>query len=274
MPYPNDTGSVLQGLLQSYRPQNRFTFGGGFGEDADEIHDRPPTQGELQSPFEREMTQRASMANAADEQKLAGLRHAQTQAGLQGYADPQQMFAAQRQAELQKQQMPLEIERERSRGNLAVATERGGQAAELARVKGEAQTEALQKLFGGGGVQPGGRVSVSGVGSVSAPKQEPAIAGSTLNQLARARKDLEASRGWFSSGDTAKKQQLDQLIAGAVANHPSTPTAKTYAQSIMSHPQTAKMPFEEIMAAAQRKGVVSAEDMAHLQELLMIIRGF
>lgn len=272
MPYPNDTSSVLQGLLQSYRPSAAPYRKIGLGGQVIDT----PSRAEMATPYEQEWRGLAEEADERDRSAVEAIRKSQAL----GFENPQQQMESQRKFEMQKFQLPLEQERERQRGALALAQEKGQQASALQEAKSQGQLEAISKFIGAGGMAPGGHMSISGVGSVTAPKQQPAVQATTLNQLSQARKDYETSRtglfGRKATGDPGKKQRLDQLIAGAVANHPSTPEDKAFAYELATDQDTAGIPVNQLADKIDASGdpTFNQDRLRQILELVSIYRGF
>lgn len=155
----------------------------------------------------------------------------------------------------EKLRQPAEIARINAAGGVAQQQEASRGAAGVAKINAGAsqgKLEALQSMLSGG-IQPGGSVSVSGVGSVRAPSAQ-APNSALMNEVTRMKFAAEQSLGrkWSWDGPTPEEKALTQSVKSAVYGDRSVPDdVKDAVLSVLADKSLASMSNDDIAASAE-----------------------
>lgn len=157
----------------------------------------------------------------------------------------------------------LEQQREQSRGALAVEqeTQRGG----------ESKARSLVDLYGM--LQPGGRVSIPGAGSISAPSERNI--NTLLNQLTMAKEGLAAARerdarmgGLGSSEGVAPAEaRFKQALGNVFSQVSDNSDLQEAAVQVALDPELSKLPFSQLLQQGITYEDGSTLDMTKLDEM-------
>jgi hypothetical protein len=212
---------------------------------------------------------------AAARQKVADIQDALAKAAMYERPEIAGPRREQQAFELRKEEAPARMAGEYGMRQAEEATRR---AMEVEQEKQRGRTTAYGALIGalGGGLKPGAHLSLSDVGSVTIPGEKRAIDPGVLNKLAAARQNLAKAQQqswWWQKGKEPEREQVRQLVAGAIANHPANEDVKWLARDILTDPTTKNM---DVDSAIEAKGQtqLTDEEHSHLSELLQIYRGY
>ena len=263
-PDPSLTLDVLQSRRQ-HELEQRMSRALEFGNE----HEASG----LKFALEALQGQMAESPLVAQRAQTEAVQKARQQAALAGFGSPQEEAAyGRRQKEFELQQ-PERLAGVEQTGALSRQQEASRGALAVARDKAAAQQEALSSFLQGGQVQPGGRVSISGVGSVSAPRQG-SIAPVLLRDVMAARNVYQQIGGrdtGYLGGPTPQKVALDQAIASAFSAHPASADIKSTVVDIMSDPSLKNLSTQAIVDSNLFD--LDPDEINDLSDLLEIMRG-
>ena len=227
-------------------------------------------------PYQATQTNRLGVLNrdiaadpftgTAEQGRVTALQDLLRGTQLQGFDSPQAAAQYGRAQEARKVGMPLDVARLTGELDIEQEKERQRGTLDVARSYQDAQQQQIEALRGGGGLEPGGRVSTSRSGfSITTPTEQqlsPAIA----NQLDRARQQAAQS--------SRNQPMLDQQIASTFMAHPASDDVKMTVRAIVADPRARSMSTQQILERLASLGNdVSPQDQVHISELLDIVRG-
>lgn len=199
--------------------------------------------------------------------------------------------------EQQKINAPIEQQRIASRGDIQKEEIASKGRENVAQINSDADYNALQKLLslqGGNGLAPGARVSVSGVGSVSAPAQRrPTVAPSTLKALQDAhaawkQAEQRDKSNWMPDSifgipmqqmqAPARKAAYDSALGAVFGSFQAHPEIKKLAGLIAADPELAGLDLNTALAHPKVNQNFDLEQMddtdyQQLNDLLLYVRG-
>ena len=194
-------------------------------------------------------TERYEIDTPVRQADMAG-RHNISQAEMAGQYDVRQQQEASRGA--------LEVEGKRQEGI-------------------ENRYNALQDLLQGG-LQPGSRVSLSGVGSFSTPQRRP-VPASTYNAITATRQQMEASRDSMGGVDDAFRVAYEQAVASGLNSLQVDEGAKDIGRWVAQNSDHASLDLDSILSSPKFQQEfdlteeLTPEERAAVEEVLSIVRG-
>jgi len=245
--------------------------------DQPRFQDRPDLQG-LKRGLTQDIGANPLTQQGNEVESYLGRRAHAVEQGFGGVNPVATQAEAGRQVEQQKMNMPLEVARANSAGDLAKQQEasRGALAVQNSKA-GQADNmwDMLAKARAGGADIRG--VNVAGQGGVSfgAPPKPSTVPPALLSELLRARMAMDKAgltKGFMAGGGpTNEKGAFDQAIQSVLSKHPADQSLKDFALAASRDPGADKMSADEIIAASGQQA--SPEDTATIHELLGLIRG-
>lgn len=187
--------------------------------------------------------------------------------------------------EQEKLRQPVQLENIKQAGDLAQQKEQSrgliGQQEVIANAKSQG-FDALQQMMNSpnGGLKPGQRVAIPGIGSFNVPGYESAPNGAfqAINkarlEYEYAKKNKPESFNVFGTDETGpRKKSLDDAVLGYFGQYPTSPNVRNFATQIYMDPKTEDLSTDDILHMINTTGQYEQEDLDTLAEMLQTAKG-
>lgn len=200
------------------------------------------------------------------------------EAGLGGFASPQEQAGYEQSMAAEKLRLPLQ--QEKIRGEYDLAKQQEASRGQLGVAQEYAKSNPLFSLLNSGNLDINNIRSLSSPrgGSVSfgAPRTTPGYQ-QRLTRLENARRDWERSRwfGQYGAGGAGETAAMNQAIADAIAEHPADEGVKDMVRQIVASPQYAQLPASQILNLIEPADgqPITPDEAQAIRDLLGIVRG-